>query len=329
MREELSLRELMSSAPPLHASAMVDQVPLPPMAPVPVVTVAPDLVHASRPVAAPRAARAPAMSTPFPAGAVPPIATPQPSVARSAAPKPPPPVPRKPALPSRVPEITTADAPAAPAFDSVPSVVIAPDSNPLLHALPIEQPAAFLAVEEPEPLRAPEPVFAPYLDPVDDGRARDTVPPPPRRKRPAVLLACLIAVALLGTGLAVWTFAIDHTPRTTALRAPPTAELPSRARVAPAVVAPAAGTGEVTATTNANATEVASAKPDQAPTPEVTATATATPAATALPTATPTPTPADRVTDPTKPAAPQATTPPVQAAPVAPRPKKPYEPLGI
>ena len=322
VREELSLRELMSSAPPVHASAMVDQTPVPPMAPVPVRTATPDLVRAPRPVAAPRLALAHAMSTPFPAGALGPIATPQPSPARSVPPKPPPPVPRKPAFPSRAPEIASANAPAPPAFDSVPSVVVAPESNPLVHALSVEPPRPFLQVAAPEPPRAPDPMFVRHVAPIDDDRNRDTVPPP-ARKRPAVLLACLIAVALLGTGLAVWTFAIGPTPRTTAMSKPPTAELPSRAVVAPAVALPPAPTGEVTATTNAGATEVASATPDQPPAPE------ATPTPTATPTATPTPTPPDRVTDPTKPAAPQGTAPPVQTAPVAPRPKKPYEPLGI
>ena len=325
VREELSLRELMSSAPPLHASAMVEQVPVPPMPPFPVVTAAPDLVPAPRPMAAPRAARAPAMSTPFPAGGKPPIATPQPSIARSAPPKPPPPVPRKPALPSRAPDTTTADALAAAAIESVPSVIVAPDSNPLLHALPVEPPAALVEVSAPAPPRAPDPVFAAPLDPLDYPRTRDTVPPPPPRARRALLLGCVIAAVLLCTGLAVWTFFIDTTPRTNAMPLSPTAELPS-----PAVVAPAAGTAtSVTATATAPATATATADPPaaSAAAPTVTATPTVTPTPIAAPT--PMATPSDRVTDPTTTPSPQATTTPAAPAPVAPRPKKPYEPLGI
>ena len=64
---------------------------------------------------------------------------------------------------------------------------------------------------------APEPMFVPVVDPLLDDRIRDTVPPPPLRKRPVVLLACLFAVAVLGTGLTVCTFVVDRSRRTTAM----------------------------------------------------------------------------------------------------------------
>ena len=183
VREELSLRDLMSAAPPLHESAMVEHVPMarvpdlppaPEVAPVQAAAPAPRAAPAPAPATKPRAAPAPAARAATAAPATAPRAAPAPAARAAAAP-----VPR--AAAAAIPRAATASlqrpatAPIAGA-PAVPRNMPAKAPPPMSKRPPPPTPAAVVAPKHPEDDNAPTAVVAPK-HPEDDDAPTSVVAP--------------------------------------------------------------------------------------------------------------------------------------------------------
>jgi len=325
LREELSLRDMMAAAPPLHESTMVKaaepstpDVVVPPAAPVPAIALAPTPTPAPaaptanavpRAGSVPRVAAAPrAIGVQRPA--TPPAAA-APAPTRSVPAKPPPPVSRRPPPPAPAPVVVVVVAPA-----SHPNPVV---EDAAVHVAPAIAPPI-------ERTSSSDRTFAPVTDPTHSSpppylRADvDSSPPPPpiRKTSPAVLGGALV-LALLGAGLALRAIFSDPTPpaTTTAANVRPSAEVPSTA-----ITAPPPSTAEP-ANTNANAEAKAKTEADAKASAEAEAKAKTETEAKARDEA------SAKTAEPTAPTTPRVLPPPRPTGPTAPRPKKPYEPSGI
>jgi serine/threonine protein kinase len=335
-REEISIRELMSSAPPVHADAMMDApaMPPPPRAPG---------SSPALPVATLSAAKR--QNPPPMLRKVAPAAAPQPTAPSSPAPSP----------PTRASAAAEAFAdidepghdPAPPARESTPSVIIAPDSDGALKSSP-----ALPAPQPPQPpqrvpapmMRAPAPstperTLAPVVDPArhkPTGPMASKPPPPQRRTRAVVgmLVGCAIAFLIIvfgfgiramltgpkPTGANTTTSASAGAASTAMTPAATTGEPPSPIVTAPPVTAAANEAAEANANANANAQAPA---PTQEAEPAAMAKDEASPAT--APTATSTHTTTNEAATP----APGNLPKPAPAGSGTKPKKRTYEPLGI